>query len=370
MKRILAIAITSALLASCGGGDKKSANSPEELAKLKKERAALDEKIKSLEGKVVDTTRQVTAVSVAEAQPAPFYGFVEVQSQITGDENTNATPQMNGTISSVLVAPGQRVRKGQVLASLDAAAVDQQIKAQEVQLDFAKTVYEKQQRLWKQNIGSEIQLLQAKSNYEASRKQVDATIAQRNMYRIISPISGTVDQVNVKVGDVAAPGGGGGLQGIRVVSTDKLKAEASLGESYLGKVKVGDPVTLLFPDINDSIKTRITYVSQAVDPVSRAFNVQIRLGNNSKLHPNMSCKMKINNYTNSSVITVPVSVIQSLSQGDVIYVAEGNKAKAVVVEVGRNSNGMVEILSGLKAGDRVITEGYDDLDDGEDIQVK
>lgn len=366
MKRIITIIITSAVLASCGGGDKKSASSPEELARLKKERAALDEKIKNLEGKVVDTTRQVTAVSVAAAQPAPFYAFVEVQSQITGDENTNATPQMSGTISSILVAPGQRVHKGQVLATLDAAAVDQQIKAQEVQLGFAKTVYEKQQRLWNQNIGSEIQLLEAKSNYEASRKQVEATIAQRNMYRIISPISGTVDGVDVKIGDATMPG----INGIRVVSNDKLKAEASLGESYLGKVKVGDPVTLLFPDINDSIKTKITYVSQAVDPVSRAFDVQIRLGNNSKLHPNMSCKMKINNYTNSSVITVPVSVIQNLSQGDVIYIAEGNKAKAVTVEVGRNSNGMVEVLSGLKAGDRVITEGYDDLDDGEDIQVK
>ncbi|KAK6027998.1 pyridoxamine 5'-phosphate oxidase [Ostertagia ostertagi] len=303
------------------------------MANLKKERAALDEKIKKLEGKVVDTGRQVTAVSVLEVQPAPFYAFVEV------------------------------------LAALDAAAVEQQVKAQEVQLGFAKTVYEKQQRLWKQDIGSEIQLLQAKSTYETAQKQLEATIAQRNMYRIISPISGTVDQVNIKIGDAAAPGGGGGLQGIRVVSTDKLKAEASLGESYLGKVKVGDPVTLLFPDINDSIKTKVTYVAQAVDPVSRAFNVQIRLGNNSKLHPNMSCKMKINNYTNGNVITVPVSVIQNLSQGDVVYVANGNKAKAVIVKAGRNSNGMVEILSGLSAGDRVITEGYEDLDDGEDIQV-
>jgi len=370
MKRILTIIITATALASCGGGEHKSKNSAEEMATLKKERAALDEKIKKLEGKVVDTGRQVTAVSVTEVQPAPFYAFVEVQSQITGDENVNATPQMNGTISSVLVAPGQKVRKGQVLAALDAAAVEQQVKAQEVQLAFAKTVYEKQQRLWKQDIGSEIQLLQAKSTYETTQKQVEATIAQRNMYRIISPISGTVDQVNIKIGDAATPGGGGGLQGIRVVSTDKLKAEASLGESYLGKVKVGDPVTLLFPDINDSIKTKVTYVAQAVDPVSRAFNVQIRLGNNSKLHPNMSCKMKINNYTNGNVITVPVSVIQNLSQGDVVYVANGNKAKAVTVKAGRNSNGMVEILSGLSAGDRVITEGYEDLDDGEDIQVK
>lgn len=367
MKRIITLLLTSAVLASCGGGETKGT---EDLAKLKKDRAALDEKIKKLEGKTIDTNKQVTAVSVMEVQPQPFRGFVEVQSQITGDENVNATPQMNGTVTSVLVAPGQRVSKGQLLATLDAASVEQQIKAQDATLGYAKTVYEKQQRLWAQQIGTELQLLQAKSNYESAVKQREATIAQRNMYRIISPISGIVDQVNIKVGDVAAPGGGGGAQGIRVVNNNKLKAEANLGESYLGKVKIGDDVTLIFPDINDSIKTKLTYVAQAVDPVSRAFNVQIRLGSNGKLHPNMSCRMKINNYTNSNVITVPVSVVQNLNQGDVVYVANGNKAKAVVVTVGRNSNGMVEVLSGLNPGDRVITEGYDDLDDGEDIQVK
>lgn len=363
MKRIITLFVTTAVLASCGGGEKKGT---EDLAKLKNDRAALDEKIKKLESKTIDTNKQVTAVSVIEVQPQPFRGFVEVQSQITGDEDVNAAPQAAGTVTQILVSPGQRVSKGQLLATLDAASVEQQIKSQEATLGFAKTVYEKQQRLWAQQIGTELQLLQAKSTYEAAVKQREATIAQRNMYRIISPISGVIDAVNIKIGGTASPI----IDCIHVVNTNKLKAEASLGESYLGKVKVGDDVTLLFPDINDSIKAKLTYVAQAVDPISRAFNVQIRLGSNSKLHPNMSCRMKINNYTNSNVITVPVSVVQNLNQGDVVYVANGNKAKAVVVTVGRNSNGIVEILSGLNPGDRVITEGYDDLDDGEDIQVK
>jgi RND family efflux transporter MFP subunit len=294
---------------------------------------------------------------------------VEVQSQITGDENVLATPQMSGTVTSISVRPGQRVSKGQVLATLDAAAVDQQIKAQDAQLGFARTVYEKQQRLWAQQIGTEIQLLQAKSNYEAMQKQRAALVAQRNMYRILSPISGTVDAVDIKVGDIAMPGGAGTM-GIRIVNNNKLKAEANLGENYLGKVKTGDDVTLLLPDLNDSIKTKLTYVAQAVDPVSRAFTVQVRMGSNSRLHPNMSCRMRITNYTSANTISVPVSLIQKTGQGDMLYVVEGNKAKAVFITLGRTSNGRAEVLSGLKPGDRVITEGYMDLDNGEPVEVR
>lgn len=360
MKRILLLTIPGIILASCGGGDKAEKNS-ENLDKLKKERAALDEKISKLEGKVVDTTRKPTAIAVQAVQPGNFISYIQVQSQITGDQNTTASPQMGGIIKSISVRAGQHVSKGQVLATLDASMVEQQIKAQDVQLNLTKTLYEKQQALWAQNIGTEVQLLQAKANYESALKQRDATIAQRNMYRITSPINGIVDQMDLKIGDAVQPG----MSGIRVVSFDKLKAEANLGENYLGKVKEGNPVVLVFPDLNDSITTKLNYVAKAVDPLSRAFVVQVRLGNNKKLSPNMSCIMKIANYENKSALVVPVSVIQKTSKGDMLYIADGNKAKAVYVSVGRTSNGLAEILSGLKAGDKVITEGYEDLDNGE-----
>jgi len=364
MKRILTILIATATLASCGGkqSENKSAN---DLAKLKKERAELDEKIKKIEGATPDTAHKATPVSIMEIQSKTFDAFVEVQSQITSDENVLATSQMSGVVTSIAVHAGQRVNKGQVLAVLDAASIEQQIKAQEAQLTFARTLYEKQQRLWAQQIGTEIQLLQAKANYEGLQKQQQSLIAQRNMARIVSPINGTVDKLDLKIGDVAMPG----VSGIRIVNSSKLKAEANLGENYIGKVKTGDPVILLLPDINDSIRTTLTYVAQAVDPVSRAFNVQVRLGNNNKLHPNMSCRMRITNYSSSNAISVPVSVIQKTAQGDMVYLAEGNVAKSVQVTTGRNANGQVEILSGLKAGDKVITEGYMDLDNGESIEV-
>jgi RND family efflux transporter MFP subunit len=233
------------------------------------------------------------------------------------------------------------------------------------QLHLQKSLYEKQQNLWKQNIGTEVQLMTTKAQLEATEKQIEALKAQRDLYRVVSPINGTVDAVNLKVGEAAAPG----MTGIRVVSFDKLKAEASLGENYLGKVKQGDRVLLVLPDLNDSLKATLTYVSQAVDPVSRAFTVQVRLANNSRLHPNMSCKMKILNYENPHALVVPVSVIQHTSEGPMLYVADGSKAKSVFVKIGRNANGLVEVLSGLKPGDKVITRGYEELDNGKQINI-
>ncbi|OJW82911.1 MAG: hypothetical protein BGO69_02420 [Bacteroidetes bacterium 46-16] len=346
MKRIPYIIIAAMILASCGGD------------KTEKQDTAQ---------KTDSTKKKATPVTVTEIQPQDFIAYVEVQSQITSDENVNATPQAPGVIREVLVHAGQHVGRGQVLATMDAAAIEQQIKAQEVQLNLFKQLYDKQQALWAQQIGTEVQLMQAKAQYEGALKGKDALIAQRNMYRIISPISGTVDQVNIKVGDVASPGA---PNGIRVVDMSKMKAEANLGENYLGKVHSGDKVTLVLPDINDSIQTRLTYVAQAVDPVSRAFLVQVKLGANKKLHPNMSCKMKIANYENKDAIVVPVQVIQKTSQGDMLYIANGKVAKSVQVTAGRNSNGMVEIVSGISAGDKVITQGYNELDNGQPIVIQ
>jgi RND family efflux transporter MFP subunit len=236
----------------------------------------------------------------------------------------------------------------------------------DAQLSLARQLYEKQQKLWSQNIGTQVQLLQAKANYESLQSQRQGLVAQKNMYTIKSPISGTVDAVDIKEGDMASPG----MNGIRVVSKDKLKATASLGENYLGKVRQGNPVTLVFPDQNDSFRTKLSYVSQSVDPVSRAFNVEVRLPFNNRLSPNMSAKMKIANYEHTDALVVPVAIIQKTAGGDMLYVADGNKARAVIVQTGRNSNGMVEILGGLKAGDKVITAGFEDLDNGEQIAVK
>jgi len=366
MKRSVYLLIATIILASCGGGE--GGNSQEKLAKLKKERAELDVKIQKLETEVnKNQPQKATPVSVTVVQPGKFTSYVEVQSQVTGDENITALPQQGGIVTSINVRPGQKVSKGQVLATLDAAAIEQQIKGIDAQLTLAKSLYEKQQKLWSQNIGSEVQLMTYKTQYESLQKQKAALVAQRNMSSIVAPISGVVDAVDIKVGDMASAQS---PKGIRVVNFDKLKAEANLGENYLGKVQTGNPVTLVFPDINDTIKSKLSYVAQAVDPVSRAFTVEVRLGSNKSLHPNMSCKMQIANYENENAIVVPISLIQKTAQGEMLYIADGNKAKSVMVKTGRISNGNVEILEGLNGGEKVITEGYEELDNGEGIAIK
>jgi len=361
MKRLIYLLIPAVIFASCNSKPDATA----ELAKLKTERADIDVKIKALEANKTDSGK-VTPVSVSIVQAAEFNSYVEVNSQITGDENVLATSRAPGMVNSITVTAGQKVAKGQTLATLDVSTINQQIQAMAPQLNLQKSVYEKQQNLWAQNIGTEVQLMTAKAQYESTQKQIASLESQRDLYRIISPISGTVDAVAIKVGDYATPG----MNGIRIVSYDKLKAEANLGENYLGKVKQGDPVTLILPDVNDTIKTTLSYVAEAVDPVSRAFTVQVRMGNNSKLHPNMSCIMKIVNYKNPQALVVPISVIQKTSHGNMLYIADGDKAKSVYVTTGRNSNGNVEILSGLNPGDKVITTGYEDVDNGQKISVQ
>ncbi len=362
MKQIIAILLTATLLSACG----ETEDNATKVAKLKKERAEIDIQIRKLEaaGAGKDSTKSVP-VSITDVQPQSFQSYIDVQASITGDENVLATPQAPGIVRQVLVRPGQKVGRGQTLAILDASAIDQQIAAQDAQVSLLRSLYQKQQQLWAQNIGTEVQLLSAKANYEAATKQRAGLVAQRNMYRITSPIAGSVEEVSLKVGDMAAPG----QMGIRITNANKLKAEAKLGESYLGKVRVGDPVTLIFTDLADSMNAKLTFVAQAVDPVSRSFTVQIRLGSSQKLHPNMSARMKIANYSVNNALVVPVAAIQKTGEGDMVFVADGKVAKSVPVQTGRNANGMVEILSGLKAGDRVVTAGYEDLDDGTTIKV-
>jgi len=361
MKRLIYLLVPAVIFASCGG-EKKTDESVET---LKKQRAELDAKIQKMEKGKSDTAKgRVTAVSVLDLQPGVFNSFIEVQSQVTGDQVVNATARTMGTINRINVRVGQQVRQGQVLATLDAAVAEQQIKAMEPQIELAKSLYEKQQKLWEQNIGTEVQLMSAKTQYDNLLKQKSVLQAGKDLYNIVSPISGTVDAINMKVGDQASMGA------IRVVNTGMLKAEANLGENYLGKVKAGDPAYLIFPDINDTMKTKISFVSKSVDPMSRAFLVEVKLAGSSKLHPNMSCILKIANYENKSALVIPISVIQKTSHGEMVYVADGNKAKAVMITTGRNSNGQVEVLSGLKTGDKVIVAGFEDLDNGEAINVQ
>lgn len=364
MKKLVYISLIT-LLAACGGkqgGDKKA-----ELEKLQKERSALDTKIAKLEGELKDTTQKATEVIVTPVQPETFKSYIEVQGRVDADENVSLSTEIPGTVTRINVKVGDRVSKGQVLAETDVRAVQQQLAELKTNLDLAAQVYQKQKNLWDQKIGTEIQYLQSKNGKESLENKIAAMNEQIRMSRIISPIDGTVDLVSIKVGQSVAPGG----QSINVVNFSNLKVKADVAESYAARVKPGNEVKIYFPDINDSLTAKISYASRAISNLSRTFAIEIPLDNSKEYHPNSVAKLFINDYkSDAPELVVPVKYIQRGTNENYVFVAENGKVIKKVIKTGREYNGTVEVTSGLKQGDQLITAGYDLVNEGDAITVK
>jgi membrane fusion protein (multidrug efflux system) len=359
-----------ALLASCGG--KQNKDSKAELAELKKQQKEIQDKIASLElaniSKDSNAVRKV-AVEVTPMAPSIFNNYIDVQGKIDLDEVVNAIPETPGIISAILVHQGQYVRKGQVVATLRAEQVDRGISELDQQISFAKLLYDKQKRLWDQEIGTEIQLLQAKNNYDGLLKKKQTVLTQKSTFNVTSPINGVVDAIDATVGQsysnpMAAPV-------IKIINTSKLKVQANIPENYSSVVKTGSNCMVVFTDINDSLVTRINYVEKTINPVTRTYSAYIPLATNSKYQPNMTAQVKIATYQNARAFVLPYSLIQKTDNGNYVYVADAqNKAKLMPVQLGNSYQNKVEIVSGLVLGDKVITSGYEELNEGDLLQFE
>ncbi len=369
---ILIIATLFAI-ASCGGGKKN--NKEEELARLKKEQSALNDKLKKLQSEIgtKDSVRKV-AVNIMHLTPTTFTSYIDVQGKVDANNATVASPEMPGVIAQILVHVGQYVSKGQTVALLKTtqiSGINDGITELEQQISFAKTLYDKQQRLWAQEIGTEVQLLSAKNNYEALLKKKNSLTNQisnsKKMLSIIAPASGVIDAVDLKVGSAVAPGM---PIGIRIVNTADLKVKANIPENYGSKVTSGDQALLVFPDIQDSMFTRIGYVTKVIDPLTRTFTAEFPLHANGRYRPNMIVKARIVGYKNEHAFVLPASLIQKTANGEFVYVADNdNKARLRQIEGGDSYQGHVEIKSGLLLGDKIITAGYEELNDGDLLQI-
>ena len=360
------LAIT--LFASCGGKQNKDAKA--EIADLKKQQKELQDKINTLElaniGKDSNAVRKV-AVVVTPMTPSVFNNYIDVQGKIDLDEVVNAIPETPGIISAILVHQGQYVRKGQVVATLRAEQVDRGISELDQQISFAKLLYDKQKRLWDQEIGTEIQLLQAKNNYDGLLKKKQTILTQKNTFNVTSPINGVVDAIDATVGQsysnpMSAPV-------IKIINTSKLKVQADIPENYSSIVRTGSNCMVVFTDINDSLLTRVNYVEKSINPVTRTYSAYIPLPTNSKYQPNMSAQVKIATYQNARAFVLPFSLIQKTDKGNYVYVADAqNKAKLLPVQLGNSYQNKVEIVSGLTLGDKVITSGFEELNEGDQLQ--
>lgn len=370
MKTIQTVSISAAIiiLAACGGGKQSKDARVRALDSMKKEMSGLQKKIVSLEEEIAKTdTAKKEKIKTVELQTLSaqiFNNYVDVQGKVDADENVSISAEMPGTVSRVMAKVGDAVTSGQVLAELDSKALQQGLAELQNGLDLAKTMYEKQKSLWDQKIGTELQYLQAKNQKESLEKKMASMQEQVKMTKIISPINGIVDAVDVKVGQATAPG----LPAIRVVNMNSLKVKAEVAESHAAKVKTGNDVIIIFPDTHDTVKTKISYSAKVISPLNRTFTVTVNLDNTKDLHPNQIAIVRIIDYTNPKAFVVPVGTIQHAEEGDFVFTADGTKVKKVKVKVGKTYNGKAEILESLKEGDKLIIKGFQELNEGETIK--
>ena len=378
-KTLLVFLGLALLVSSCGGDSEKTvlADKKKKLAGYKTDLKELTTKIETLEKEIakLDTSfhvqRKTKLVSVAELEKSDFRHFIEVQGNVDAEENVVALNQQPGIVTAIYIKVGDRVSKGQVLGlTQTTSAIEDQVRATETQAVLARTAYEKQSRLWDQKVGSEIQYLQAKTQMEAAESGLAALKKQLEMTKIIAPISGTVDAVNLRVGDMAAPSQL--MPGIRIINDQNLKIKAKLADSDFGKIRANDKVTVDFPDINKTIQTTVSYVSKTIDTRSRTFAVEAKLNNSSSEYAaNMIAKLKINDATLKDVLIVPSNVIQQSAEGKYVLVAREEKGQKVahkkMVTPGPDYNGETVITEGLDVGDKVITFGFSEVVDGQQI---
>jgi membrane fusion protein (multidrug efflux system) len=375
MKRhILIITAVATLLASCGGEKKDGIEGKKaELTKLKTEQVENEKKIKALEIEIakLDPTKTVEAkvkpVAIDTLDAATFRHYVELQGTVDAKNNVLVTPKTGGVITAMYVREGDFVKAGSVIGKIDNSILTESIEELKTQQSLANTLFEKQKNLWDQKIGTELQYLQAKNNKESLERKLSTLNTQLAQSSIVSPMAGVVDVVNVKVGEMASPGVGV----VRVVNLSNLKVSAKVSDTYSSSVKKGDEVIVKFPDLKKEFKARVTFVSTTVDPLSRTFTIEANLPSDNAIKPNMMAQVQINDATSKNALAIDQNYVQSTEKGNVVYVAvaEGNKkvAKAREVKTGLSYNGKVEILSGLTAGDQLITLGYQEVSDGQPI---
>ncbi|SFE28331.1 RND family efflux transporter, MFP subunit [Chitinophaga sp. CF118] len=359
-KRYFPALLITAFVAAC------STSKEDQLKELKQKKAELELKITKLEKETSksDTLKKKKTVVITAVQDTVFEHYIDIQGSVDARENVNVSSRIPGVITNIFVKEGQSVSKGQTLAQVDDQILRANMSELHTQLELANTVFQKQQNLWNQKIGSELQYLNAKNQKEGLERKIATLQDQMGQAKIISPISGTVDAVIAKLGDNATPG----APAFRVVNNSNLRVLANVAEAYAGKVKTGDVVVLNFPDIDKQVRTKISFAARVIDPLSRTIKVEVPLQADPALRPNMMAQIKIIDYRTPKAVVIPVNVIQySLGKPYVILVQNG-VAKRREIEMGHTYNDKAEIKSGLQPGENIVIIGYQGLNDNDLIQ--
>ncbi|MEX2455832.1 MAG: efflux RND transporter periplasmic adaptor subunit [Balneolaceae bacterium] len=314
---------------------------------------------------------RTTPVHVEELQLSDFQHFVNVQGDIESDKTIMITPKVTATVEEILVRAGDDVQQGDVLANLDGEVTRSQLRELETQLELAETLFERQQNLRDQDIGSEIEFLQSRNQVESLKNQLATLTEQFENYTILATISGTVNQVNLKVGETV----GTDAPVFQLSNSDALKATAEISEAYITKIDQTDSVEISFPSLDEIISKRLDVVSKVINASNRTFGIEVYVPNESEqIRPNMIAKLRINDVTLTDQIVVPVNTVQEADNISFTFVAEetddGWIATQKEVTTGQSYGNELVIEDGLNPGDLLITAGYADLSDGEAISIQ
>ena len=380
------------LASACGGGDNTIEAKQKSLASLKKQALELNAQIVALEKEVEKaggaSAAKAILVGIDTIQTETFTHYIELQGKVESESVSYITPRAGGgQVRAIYIKRGDRVKRGQLILQLDntlikqsAAAATQNIETLKAQAALAKSVYEKQKNLWEQNIGSEIQLMTAKTNADAMSSQLKAAMEQLGMVKdqlaftsIYSDVDGVADEVNVRVGETFSGMGAMGPQ-IKIVNTSTLKVITDVPENYASKVKVGSKVIVNLPDVNKSFNTNISISGKVINPSNRSFAAEAKLPADGLLRPNQNAQVRIEDYAAKNAIAIPVNTVSTDEKGKYVFVAvaEGNKtvARKKNIIIGELYNQMIEVKSGLAAGDKLITDGYQDIYEGQVLKIQ
>jgi RND family efflux transporter MFP subunit len=370
MKKVVLIA-TSLLLIACGEKSTDDLIKDKNITELKNRKATIQAELEKIDAALLKGNKAPESealVSVLTIKDTVFNHYLEIQGNVNTKENILVQPEFSGTLTALNVKAGQRVSKGQILGKVDDAGMSQQLASIENQYALAKTTFERQKNLWDKKIGSEIQFLQAQAQMISAQKSVAQMRAQVAKTVIRAPFSGTIDEVFVERGQVVAPSPQGLM---RIVNLSNMYVSTTVPETYIGKLKVGTVVDVFLTSLGKTYKGKVRQVANFINPSNRSFGIEVSVPNpDNLLRPNQVAKLKIIDYTVNNAIIVPTNVVQEDGEHNkFVFITtnvSGKKgvAKKVLVKVGKSSDNVTEILSGLSANDVIVTEGANNIADG------
>lgn len=344
-------------------------------AELSTQQSDISAQIAELDAAIqrLDKNEQFALVQTQEINDTLFKHYIELPGDVETDQNIIIYPEYSGILKNVLVQEGQKVQKGQVLARIDEGGLSSQLAQLEAQAALAKTTFERQERLWKQNIGSEIQFLEARTNYEAIQSSVNQLRSQLSKTVVRAPFSGVIDKVISDEGEVVAPGRS---ELFRLINLSDMYIRTAIPEAYIGKIKEGTEVVIEIGATGTEFKSTVKQVGSFINPNNRTFEIKVAVpGNAEQVKPNLIATVKLNDYSSPKAIRVPENVIQKNAAGEsVAYVVKptGDStgvAEKRVLNIGMSYSDHVEVLSGLQPGDLLITEGAKKIHEGEQVKI-